>query len=68
MIITAEQHQIAESMMQFFSPTSDCPTSQIDIAFLMDGSGSVYYEDFNKMKAFVIEMIKSFIDHDTQVG
>uniref|UniRef100_A0A8C1XS17 Si:dkey-32n7.4 n=1 Tax=Cyprinus carpio TaxID=7962 RepID=A0A8C1XS17_CYPCA len=50
----------------FFSPTSECPTSQIDIAFLMDGSGSVYNEDFNKMKFFVIEMIKSFIDHDTQ--
>ncbi|KAI2645571.1 Integrin alpha-M [Labeo rohita] len=44
----------------------ECPTSQIDIAFLMDGSGSVNYVDFNKMKNFVIEMIKSFIDHDTQ--
>ncbi|KAF4107027.1 hypothetical protein G5714_013017 [Onychostoma macrolepis] len=44
----------------------ECPASQIDIAFLMDGSGSVEGVDFNKMKAFVIEMIKSFIDHDTQ--
>uniref|UniRef100_A0A8C1ZLS1 Integrin alpha-M-like n=2 Tax=Cyprinus carpio TaxID=7962 RepID=A0A8C1ZLS1_CYPCA len=44
----------------------ECPKSQIDIAFLMDGSGSVNYEDFKKMKAFVIEMIKSFIDHDAQ--
>ncbi|KAK2876898.1 hypothetical protein Q8A67_020994 [Cirrhinus molitorella] len=44
----------------------ECPTSQIDIAFLLDGSGSVNYLDFIKMKAFVIEMIKSFIDHDTQ--
>ncbi|KAL1263911.1 hypothetical protein QQF64_004266 [Cirrhinus molitorella] len=44
----------------------ECPTSQIDIAFLLDGSGSVDNVDFNKMKAFVIEMIKSFIDHDTQ--
>ncbi|KAL1263910.1 hypothetical protein QQF64_004265, partial [Cirrhinus molitorella] len=43
-----------------------CPTSQIDIAFLLDGSGSVDDKDFNKMKSFVIEMIKSFIDHDTQ--
>ncbi|KAL1246627.1 hypothetical protein QQF64_034508, partial [Cirrhinus molitorella] len=43
-----------------------CPTSQIDIAFLLDGSGSVHYVDFSKMKAFVVEMIKSFIDHDTQ--
>ncbi|CAM4706712.1 unnamed protein product [Leuciscus chuanchicus] len=44
----------------------ECPTSQIDIAFLMDGSGSVNYLDFNKMKAFVIEVIKSFVDRDTQ--
>uniref|UniRef100_A0A672NI54 Integrin alpha-M-like n=1 Tax=Sinocyclocheilus grahami TaxID=75366 RepID=A0A672NI54_SINGR len=58
---------IDENMMQFFvSLTSECPKSQIDIAFLMDGSGSVNYADFNKMKAFVIEMIKSFLDHDTQ--
>ncbi|XP_059387707.1 integrin alpha-X-like [Carassius carassius] len=44
----------------------ECPKSKIDIAFLMDGSGSVHDVDFNKMKVFVIEMIKSFIDHDTQ--
>ncbi|XP_048026720.1 LOW QUALITY PROTEIN: integrin alpha-X-like [Megalobrama amblycephala] len=44
----------------------ECPTSQIDIAFLLDGSGSVDSVDFNKMKAFVIEMIKSFIDRDTR--
>ncbi|XP_067225484.1 integrin alpha-X-like [Chanodichthys erythropterus] len=44
----------------------ECPTSQIDIAFLLDGSGSVDSVDFKKMKAFVIEMIKSFIDRDTQ--
>ncbi|KAK9965085.1 hypothetical protein ABG768_004194 [Culter alburnus] len=43
----------------------ECPP-EIDIAFLLDGSGSVYYLDFDKMKAFVIEMIKSFIDRDTQ--
>ncbi|XP_067225182.1 integrin alpha-M-like [Chanodichthys erythropterus] len=42
------------------------PTSQTDIAFLLDGSGSVSSVDFDKMKAFVIEMIKSFIDRDTQ--
>ncbi|XP_056102016.1 integrin alpha-X-like [Rhinichthys klamathensis goyatoka] len=44
----------------------ECPSSQIDIAFLMDGSGSVNYPDFIKMKAFVIEMIKSFVYRDTQ--
>lgn len=54
-------------MQLLISPTSECPTSQIDIAFLMDGSGSVNDLDFIKMKAFVIEMIKSFVDRDTQV-
>ncbi|XP_056102019.1 integrin alpha-M-like [Rhinichthys klamathensis goyatoka] len=44
----------------------ECPSSQIDIAFLMDGSGSVNYPDFIKMKAFVIEIIKSFVYRDTQ--
>ncbi|XP_051770688.1 integrin alpha-X-like isoform X19 [Ctenopharyngodon idella] len=45
---------------------SECPTSQIDIAFLLDGSGSVKPLEFIKMKDFVIEMIKSCIDRDTQ--
>ncbi|XP_051770711.1 integrin alpha-X-like [Ctenopharyngodon idella] len=44
----------------------ECPISQIDIAFLLDGSGSVKPLEFIKMKDFVIEMIKSFIDRDTQ--
>ncbi|XP_056325962.1 integrin alpha-X-like [Danio aesculapii] len=44
----------------------ECPKSQIDIAFLLDGSVSVDPVDFKKMKTFVIEMIKSFIDRDTQ--
>ncbi|XP_073774186.1 integrin alpha-M isoform X2 [Danio rerio] len=48
------------------SSLRECPKSQIDIAFLLDGSGSVDPVDFNKMKAFVVEMIKSFIDRDTQ--
>lgn len=60
---------LSENMMQliFFSPTTDCPESQIDIVFLLDGSASVNPVDFKKMKTFVIEMIKSFIDRDTQV-
>uniref|UniRef100_A0AAU6SI68 CD11b n=1 Tax=Ctenopharyngodon idella TaxID=7959 RepID=A0AAU6SI68_CTEID len=44
----------------------ECPISQIDIAFLLDGSGSVKPPEFIKMKDFVIEMIKSFIDRNTQ--
>ncbi|XP_043085924.1 integrin alpha-M-like [Puntigrus tetrazona] len=44
----------------------ECPKSQIDIAFLMDGSGSVNDVDFSKMKKFVIKMIRSFIDQDAK--
>ncbi|XP_051522506.1 integrin alpha-X-like isoform X5 [Myxocyprinus asiaticus] len=44
----------------------ECPTSKIDIAFLLDGSGSVSHQDFTKMKAFVITMIQSFMDQDVQ--
>ncbi|TRY74198.1 hypothetical protein DNTS_004364 [Danionella cerebrum] len=43
-----------------------CPSSQIDIAFLLDGSSSVHSSDFIKMKTFVIEIIKSFVNQDTQ--
>ncbi|KAL1263791.1 hypothetical protein QQF64_004146, partial [Cirrhinus molitorella] len=43
----------------------DCP-DQIDIAFLLDGSGSVGISDFLTMKNFVINMIKRFTDRDGQ--
>ncbi|XP_035997643.1 integrin alpha-M [Fundulus heteroclitus] len=43
----------------------DCPI-QADIAFLLDGSGSVSNEDFSRMKAFVNGLIKSFLGKDTQ--
>ncbi|KAM9425192.1 integrin alpha-X-like [Pholidichthys leucotaenia] len=42
-----------------------CPSS-VDIAFLLDGSGSVYYRDFTKMKNFVKNMIQSFLSVDSQ--
>lgn len=45
---------------------SECQT-QADIAFLLDGSGSVYWEDFNKMKTFVKTMISSSMGKETQV-
>ncbi|XP_027018996.2 integrin alpha-M-like [Tachysurus fulvidraco] len=43
----------------------DCP-SRTDIAFLLDGSGSVSESDFNIMKEFVINMINEFKDRDFQ--
>ncbi|KAM7381652.1 hypothetical protein PAMA_012478 [Pampus argenteus] len=48
-------------------PSSDeeCPV-QADIAFLLDGSGSVNAEDFITMKDFVKNLIRSFLTKDTQ--
>ncbi|XP_043959272.1 integrin alpha-M-like [Gambusia affinis] len=47
------------------STTEECRT-QADIAFLLDGSGSVAYDDFIRMKTFVKNMIKTFLGGDTQ--
>ncbi|XP_073684902.1 integrin alpha-X-like [Garra rufa] len=43
----------------------DCP-DQIDIAFLLDGSGSVGTNNFVTMKTFVINMINRFTERDGQ--
>uniref|UniRef100_A0A3P8XW20 VWFA domain-containing protein n=1 Tax=Esox lucius TaxID=8010 RepID=A0A3P8XW20_ESOLU len=43
----------------------ECP-GQTDIAFLLDGSGSVYSEDFNRMKTFVKNLITQFLQRNTQ--
>ncbi|XP_026018701.1 integrin alpha-M-like [Astatotilapia calliptera] len=50
-----------------FIPSSipECRT-QADIAFLLDGSGSVRSTDFQTMKNFVKDLIKSFLSSDTQ--
>ncbi|KAL6474962.1 hypothetical protein MHYP_G00160020 [Metynnis hypsauchen] len=43
----------------------DCPPpAQTDIAFLLDGSGSVRPEDFNTMKEFVIKLIQGLSSRD----
>uniref|UniRef100_A0A668S096 VWFA domain-containing protein n=1 Tax=Oreochromis aureus TaxID=47969 RepID=A0A668S096_OREAU len=42
-----------------------CPT-QVDIAFLLDGSGSVSTSDFQTMTKFVEDLIKSFLSVDAQ--
>lgn len=46
---------------------AECPT-QADIAFLLDGSGSVGSEDFERMKVFVKSLVSSFKGQDTKVG
>ncbi|XP_013869359.1 integrin alpha-M [Austrofundulus limnaeus] len=49
----------------FPSSTEECST-QADIAFLLDGSGSVYSEDFRRMKTFVKNLISTFLGKDTK--
>lgn len=43
----------------------DC--QQTDIAFLLDGSGSISQQDFTTMKNFVINMVNGLKDRDFQV-
>lgn len=46
----------------------DCPPpSQTDIAFLLDGSGSVSSHDFDTMKDFVKNMVEGLKDRDSKV-
>ncbi|XP_027145041.1 integrin alpha-M-like isoform X1 [Larimichthys crocea] len=47
---------------------SSLPECQIeaDIAFLLDGSGSVNSNDFQRMKVFVKDLVRSFVGQDTQ--
>ncbi|CAK6971027.1 integrin alpha-M-like [Scomber scombrus] len=47
------------------SSIEECRT-KADIAFLLDGSGSVEYNDFQRMKDFVKSVVKSFPGKDTQ--
>ncbi|XP_072228952.1 integrin alpha-M-like isoform X1 [Leuresthes tenuis] len=47
------------------SAIEECQT-QADIAFLLDGSGSVYADDFDRMKTFVRKLIASLLGKDTQ--
>ncbi|XP_019739016.1 integrin alpha-M-like isoform X2 [Hippocampus comes] len=47
-------------------PSLDVCKNQADIAFLLDGSGSVAAESFRQMKTFVSNLIGSFLDKDSQ--
>ncbi|KAI5086409.1 integrin alpha-X-like, partial [Silurus meridionalis] len=44
---------------------SNCP-SATDIAFLMDGSGSVSDQDFSEMKKFIVSMVNGLKDREFQ--
>ncbi|XP_053825438.1 integrin alpha-D-like, partial [Vidua macroura] len=43
-----------------------CPKPSMDIAFLMDGSGSIAQHDFQTMKTFIAEVMRRFRDDDAQ--
>uniref|UniRef100_A0A6Q2YY61 VWFA domain-containing protein n=1 Tax=Esox lucius TaxID=8010 RepID=A0A6Q2YY61_ESOLU len=47
------------------SSLEECP-GQTDIAFLLDGSGSVNPTDFVRMKTFVKDLISPFLERDTR--
>ncbi|XP_068033956.1 integrin alpha-D-like, partial [Anomalospiza imberbis] len=44
----------------------ECPKTSMDIAFLMDGSGSIAEQDFETMKTFIAEVMRRFRDDDAQ--
>ncbi|XP_039334104.2 integrin alpha-D isoform X1 [Saimiri boliviensis] len=47
------------------SALPDCPHQEMDIVFLIDGSGSIDENDFNQMKGFVQAVMDQFEDTDT---
>ncbi|XP_072792533.1 integrin alpha-X isoform X6 [Taeniopygia guttata] len=44
----------------------ECPKTALDIAILMDGSGSIADHDFRTMKTFIAEVMRRFRDVDAQ--
>ncbi|XP_059809368.1 integrin alpha-M-like [Hypanus sabinus] len=46
----------------------ECPRVLIDMAFLIDGSGSVKNHDFWRMKEFVKAIMQKFKNQDTQIA
>nr|XP_057918664.1 integrin alpha-M-like [Doryrhamphus excisus] len=47
------------------SSLTEC-RNRADIAFLLDGSGSVVAEDFERMKIFISNLISTFVDKDSK--
>ncbi|OBS63467.1 hypothetical protein A6R68_08021, partial [Neotoma lepida] len=50
---------------QFPEALRECPRQESDIAFLIDGSGSINPRDFQKMKEFVSTVMEQFIKSKT---
>uniref|UniRef100_UPI00398F8889 integrin alpha-M-like n=1 Tax=Pristiophorus japonicus TaxID=55135 RepID=UPI00398F8889 len=46
----------------------ECPVVPIDIAFLIDGSGSVLSGEFDRMKLFMKAIMKRFSGKETQIA
>lgn len=59
-------HCFCSVLLFFYTFLPECP-GQTDIAFLLDGSGSVNKFDFEKMKDFVKDLIREFLERDTKV-
>ncbi|CAO2583474.1 Integrin alpha-M [Lemmus lemmus] len=50
---------------QFPEALRECPKQESDIAFLIDGSGSIHPRDFQKMKEFVSTVMEQFTKSKT---
>lgn len=48
--------------------TAECPRQEMDIAFLIDGSGSIDPKDFAQMKDFVKALMGEFASTSTLVN
>lgn len=48
--------------------TAECPGQEMDIAFLIDGSGSIEQRDFRQMKNFVKALMGQFASSSTSVS
>ncbi|XP_037546807.1 integrin alpha-M-like [Nematolebias whitei] len=60
-----EINQLNRFGRSYPSSPEECQT-QADIAFLLDGSGSVSADDFIRMKTFVKDLISAFLGKDAQ--
>ena len=51
-------------------PTTECPARGLDLVFVLDASGSVGFNNFQKIKAFAENVTNTFVigPQDTQVG
>ncbi|KAF4107026.1 integrin alpha-M-like [Onychostoma macrolepis] len=59
------ENNVYQPIQPIPSSLRDCP-GQIDIAFLLDGSGSVRANNFETMKTFVTNVMKRFTERDAQ--